>query len=90
LKLPKIQPTEKEKIMTETAKLATDGTNQLVILPENFQISGTEVYIKKMGDAIVLISKDNPWQPLFDSLDLFSEDFMADRNQPPTQARETF
>jgi antitoxin VapB len=73
----------------ETARLATDGTNQFVILPENFKISGTEVYIKKMGDAIVLISKDNPWQPLFDSLELFSEDFMADRKQPPLQARET-
>jgi antitoxin VapB len=76
--------------MIDTAKLETDGTNQFVILPENFQLSGTEVYIKKMGDAIILISKDNPWQPLFDSLDLFSEDFMADRNQPPIQARETF
>lgn len=76
--------------MINTAKLKTDGTNQVVILPEDFQLSGTEVYIKKVGNAIVLLSKDNPWQTLFESLDQFSDDFMVDRNQPVMQARENF
>jgi antitoxin VapB len=58
-----------------TAKLSTDGKHQIVILPEEFQLSGNEVYIKKIGNAIVLIAKDNPWQSLFDSLDEFSDDF---------------
>ncbi len=43
-----------------TAKLTTDGTYQMVILAEDFQLAGTEVYIKKIGNAIVLIAKDNP------------------------------
>ncbi|MBD2610326.1 AbrB/MazE/SpoVT family DNA-binding domain-containing protein [Nostoc punctiforme FACHB-252] len=60
-----------------TAKLSTDGTHQIVILPENFQLTGTEVYIKKIGNAIVLIAKDNPWRSLIDSLDNFSDDFMT-------------
>jgi antitoxin VapB len=76
--------------MINTAKLTTDGTNQVVILPEDFQLSGTEVYIKKVGNAIILISKDNPWQSLFESLDQFSDDFMTDRNQPVMQTRENF
>jgi antitoxin VapB len=76
--------------MINTAKLTTDGTNQAVILPEDFHLSGTEVYIKKVGNAIILISKDNPWQTLFESLDHFSDDFMADRNQPVMQTRENF
>jgi antitoxin VapB len=76
--------------MMNTAKLTTDGINQVVILPEDFQLSGTEVYIKKVGNAIVLLSKDNPWQTLFDSLDQFSDDFMTDRNQPVMQTRENF
>ncbi|MEG3437048.1 AbrB/MazE/SpoVT family DNA-binding domain-containing protein [Pannus brasiliensis CCIBt3594] len=63
----------------QTAKISTDGTHQIVILPEDFPNLGSEVYIKKVGQAIVLISKDNPWQSLFDSLDQFSEDFMSDR-----------
>jgi antitoxin VapB len=76
--------------MINTVKLTNDGKNQIIILPEDFQLSGTEVYIKKVGNAIVLLSKDNPWQTLFESLDKFSDDFMTDRNQPITQVRENF
>jgi antitoxin VapB len=72
-----------------TAKLSTDGTHQVVILPEDFQLTGTEVYIKKIGNAIVLIAKDNPWQSLIDSLDNFSDDFMTTRDQPLMETRES-
>ncbi|MBD2456265.1 AbrB/MazE/SpoVT family DNA-binding domain-containing protein [Nostoc sp. FACHB-87] len=72
-----------------TAKLSTDGTHQVVILPEDFQLTGTEVYIKKMGNAIVLIAKDNPWRSLIESLDNFSEDFMTTRDQPQIDIRES-
>lgn len=34
-----------------TAQISTDGTHQIVILPEGFKMSGTEVYIKKVGGA---------------------------------------
>lgn len=73
-----------------TAKISTDGVHQIVILPEDFKMTGTEVYIKKVGNAIVLISQDNPWQSLFESLDQFSEDFMSIRDQPPLDVREAF
>lgn len=73
-----------------TAKITTDGTHQVVILPEDFQLAGTEVYIKKIGNAIVLIAKDNPWQSLIDSLDNFSDDFMTNREQPLFDTREIF
>jgi antitoxin VapB len=72
----------------ETAKLTLDGDKQIVSLPEQFHLPGNEVYIKKMGEAIVLISKENAWRSLFDSLDQFSDDFMDDRGQPPMQDRE--
>ena len=65
-----------------------NDTNQFVVLPEEFQLQGNEVYIKIVGNAIVLISKDNPWQSLFDSLNLFSEDFMETREQPRLETRE--
>jgi antitoxin VapB len=73
-----------------TAKLTTDGTHQVVILPEEFKLTGTEVYIKKIGNAIVLIAKDKPWQSLIDSLDNFSDDFMSTREQLPLETRENF
>ncbi|MBN3960223.1 AbrB/MazE/SpoVT family DNA-binding domain-containing protein [Nostoc sp. NMS8] len=73
-----------------TAKIATDGTHQMVILPEDFQLTGTEVYIKKISNVIVLIAKDNPWESLIDSLDNFSDDFMNSIVQPIIDTRESF
>jgi antitoxin VapB len=72
------------------AQISTDGTHQIVILPEDFKMAGTEVYIKKVGNAIILIAKDNPWQSLFESLDQFSDDFMTTRDQLPLDVREAF
>jgi len=72
----------------DTAKLATDGNSQVVILPEQFHLSGSEVYVKQMGSAIVLMAKDDPWRSLIDSLDRFSDDFMETREQPNLQTRE--
>ena len=74
----------------EIAKLLMDGDKQAVILPKEFQFQGSEVYIKKIGNVIVLISKENPWKTLFDSLNLFSEDFMESREQPVLESREAF
>lgn len=71
-----------------TAKLRMQGNEQLAILPDGFQLVGEEVYIKKVGNAIMLIPKNNPWQTLWNSLDLFSDDFMETREQPPLQERE--
>ncbi len=71
-----------------TAQLITNGDNQTVILPKGFQLQGNEVYIKKIGNAVVLISKENPWQTLFESLNLFSDDFMSTREQPDFDERE--
>jgi len=78
---------QKDKIM-ETAKLKIEKNQQIVILPDNYFLEGNEVYLKKMGNAIILISKENPYQCLWDSLDLFSEYFMENREQLPLQERE--
>ena len=36
-----------------------------------------------------MISKDNLWDSLFKSLDKFSDDFMAEREQPDIQVRKS-
>ncbi|MGF1673778.1 MAG: antitoxin [Rivularia sp. (in: cyanobacteria)] len=73
----------------KTAKLITNDDNQTVILPKEFKFNGNEVYIKKVGNTVILISKENPWQTLFDSLELFSDEFMGTREQPKLEIRET-
>ncbi len=70
------------------AKVLLDGKKQSVVLPENYRVEGDEVYVKKVGNAIVLLSKDKPWQLLIESLDFFSDDFMNEREQPKTSERE--
>jgi len=72
----------------EIAKLLTNEDGQIVVLPAAFHFNGTEVYIKKVGNAIVLLDKDNPWQSLIESLDQFTDDFMTTYEQPPLDKRE--
>ena len=71
-----------------TAKLFMNGRSQAVRLPKEFRFDGKEVFIKKVGDAVILIPYHTPWKTLEDSLQQFSADFMDDREQPSIQDRE--
>ena len=72
-----------------TATLLQDDQNQMVRLPEVFRFSGQSVFVKKVGNAVILIPNHDSWQSLFSSLDQFSDDFMASREQPEQQMRES-
>ncbi len=72
----------------KTAKLFQNGQSQAVRLPKEFRFEGDEVYIKKSGNVIILLPMKNPWAPLLESLDKFSDDFMTNREQPEKQNRE--
>jgi len=72
----------------KTAKLFQNGRSQAVRLPKEFRFRGTQVFIKKTGNTVLLIPVQDSWQTLFDSLSQFSEDFMATRDQPEGQLRE--
>jgi len=72
----------------ETTKLFRNGRSQAVRLPKEFRFEGTEVYIKKVGNAVVLLPIENSWEPLVSSLALFPADFMENREQPEQQVRE--
>jgi antitoxin VapB len=74
--------------MMRTAKLFKNGRSQAVRLPKEFRFDGTKVFIKKVGDMVVLIPERGSWQTLFNSLEQFSDDFMEGRNQPEQQVRE--
>ena len=72
----------------ETAKLFQNGKSQAVRLPKEFRFGSDRVYIKRIGNAVVLLPYQTPWESLLDSLSLFSADFMSERNQPAAQNRK--
>jgi len=72
------------------AKLFRNGQSQAVRLPKEFRFEGDFVYIKKSGNAVVLLPAKDVWDPLVGSLEKFSPDFMSERGQPPPQEREAF
>lgn len=72
----------------ETAKLFQNGSSQAVRLPKQFRFHGDRVYIKKMGDAVILLPIRHSWKTLTASLSLFTEDFMQNREQPEIQERK--
>ena len=72
----------------ERAKLFKNGQSQAVRLPKHLRFEGTEVYARKLGNAVILLPVNDPWGPLREALSSFSEDFMTDRDQPPPEERE--
>ncbi len=69
----------------ETAKLFKNGRSQAVRLPKEFRFDGDKVYVKRVGNAVVLLPYRDSWRGMFESLEQFSEDFMQDREQPASR-----
>lgn len=75
----------------KTAKLFKNGDSQAVRLPKEFRFQGTEVFLQRMGNAVVLLPKTKSWETLIGSLAKFPPDFMSEREQPrEAELREPF
>jgi antitoxin VapB len=73
----------------ETAKLFMNGRSQAVRLPKEYSFSGTDVFIQKVGESVILFPKDRVWETFLNGLYGFSDDFMEDgRQQPEVQERD--
>ncbi len=73
----------------KTAKIFRSGNSQAVRIPKEFQLEGEEVEIQKKGQTLVLRPKKKSWDPLLQSLECFTDDFMAGgRKQPRIQKRK--
>lgn len=72
-----------------TAKIFQNGRSQAVRLPKEYRFNSNEdeVVIKKLGKAVVLISKSELKNVFLGSLAKFPEDFEIERNSR-TPARE--
>ncbi len=72
----------------KTAKVFKSGNSQAVRIPREFRLEEEEVEIRRRGDSLILRPRKRSWKALLDSLDKFTEDFMAEgRTQPPLQKR---
>lgn len=72
-----------------TAKVFENGRSQAVRLPKEYRFKEDEVIVNKIGDIVLLMPKNN-WSGFLQSLDLFTDDFMADgRNQNKEEIRES-
>lgn len=62
----------------ETAKLFENGRSQAVRLPKKFRFDGNEVFVQRLGDAVILVPKENLWETFLNGLNGFSEDFLEE------------
>ena len=70
------------------AKLFTHGGSQAVRLPKEFRFEGTEVYVRRIGDEVVLsASAPAGIQSLIDALEDFEPGVRLVREQPEADDR---
>ena len=73
----------------QSAKLFINGRSQAVRLPKEFQFTGKDVLIQKVGNAVLLIPHEKSWEVFLHGLNSFTEDFMNEgREQGKNQERE--
>jgi antitoxin VapB len=73
----------------QTARLFVNGRSQAVRLPKEYQFTGKDVYIQKVGEAVILYPVDKEWEVFLHGLNSFSDDFMSEgRFQGIDQQRE--
>ncbi len=72
----------------DIAKIFINGRSQAVRLPKDYRLEGSEVYVKKIDDVVLLIPKDSAWRVLESGANYFTKDFLSDRNQPEIQKRD--
>lgn len=65
-----------------TARIFRNGRSQAVRLPKECQFGTDEVCVNKVGETVMLFPPNKGWETLVQSLDRFSNDYMANRDQP--------
>jgi antitoxin VapB len=72
----------------QTAKLFINGRSQAVRLPKEYQFKGAGVYIKKIGETVMLFPKIKRWNIFLKGLNGFSDDFMSEGRAQKSQKRD--
>ena len=64
------------------AKLFQNGGSQAVRLPKEYRFEGNEVLISRVGDVVVMVPRLAYWTTMLKSLEMFTDDFMAEESEP--------
>lgn len=68
--------------METTTKLFWQGDSQIVRIPEAYRFNGvTEVIIRKVGDALVLVPVRKTWASYAEEAPAVGEDFLSERTE---------
>ena len=62
----------------ETAKVFNNGGSQAIRLPKDCRFSESEVLVNRIGNVVILFPREDRWQNLLTSLDLFTDDFLSE------------
>ena len=65
-------------VVMQTAKVFTSGRSQAVRIPKEYRFDESEVFINRVGDALVLTPVSKIQAVYQNGLEGFSSDFMAD------------
>jgi antitoxin VapB len=74
----------------QIAKLFYNGRSQAMRLPKEFRFLGTEVYVRKVGDSLIVSPKRPSWDEFFSTPSAFGDDFLIERDNTLPQEREWF
>ena len=74
--------------MPRTAKVFMTNRSQAVRLPKEYQFETDEVFIRKVGDDVILSPRPRDWRSYLESAPVASEAFMANVEDLPVQERE--
>lgn len=74
-----------------TARVGNNNRTQIVTIPLEYRFPEgmKEVFIRKVGDEIVLSPRPKDWSAFLAAGRRVSEDFMADVDDLPLQERDT-
>lgn len=69
----------------KSAKVFQNGQSQAIRLPKEFRFppGQKEVLVKKVGNALLIISQDKMWEDWLACFDHFPEDFLSEGRQQP-------
>jgi antitoxin VapB len=71
--------------MSALAKIFMSGRSQAVRLPKELRFSGDTVIARRLGNGVLLLPVDAPWQSMLQALDEFEPGFVMEREQPARQ-----
>ena len=73
--------------MQRTAKIFVNNRGQAVRLPKEFQFHSKEVFIRKVGDEVILSPRPVDWSSYLATGPVASLEFMEDVEDLPVQER---